>query len=316
MNKRVFFGIGLVLIIGAIIYFLKGAPQTNNLLNLKKEITVGTDVCSEFPKDWVGSAINKPIVKTESKSLMKGLDICQYYIDENNFVTLRLNDLNFETQKKGQQELGRIISTNDKIVLNHFVATQGDNVINDIVLEINPNLFLSVDRSSMKAASETELIDFASKVASRIKNGENQGMVNIPTIEPTQKSESNNGGVPLPQDTDIVNNFFQLIDEGKASDAVMMMPSKIISDDSTKQAFGVQYAAMTTVKVKKIEESSKSDWTDSWHQYMVTLDVTMDPSSANGPIPYYGFEQGENIRFLNLVKEGAQWKIEGLSTGP
>lgn len=126
----------------------------------------------------------------------------------------------------------------------------------------------------------------------------------------------NDSVIPLPQETDIINNFFQLIDEGKAGDAVMMMSTSTINDDSTKQAYGVQYAAMTSVKVKKIEESSRGDWTDSWHQYMITLDVVMDPSSANGPIPYYGYEQGENIRFLNLVKEGNQWKVEGLATGP
>lgn len=73
---------------------------------------------------------------------------------------------------------------------------------------------------------------------------------------------------------------------------------------------------MKTVKVKKIEETMKEDWTENRHEYMVTLDVVMDPSSAGGPIPYYGFENGENVRFVGLVKEGNQWKVEGLATGP
>lgn len=135
-------------------------------------------------------------------------------------------------------------------------------------------------------------------------------------VAPTTVTIKNDSTVPLPQETDIIRLFVNLIDEGKVNDAVMMMSSKITNDDSTKQAFGVQYAAMTSVKVKKIEDSSKTDWTDSWHQYMIILDVVMDQSSADGPIPYYGFEQGENVRFINLVKEGNQWKIEGLSTGP
>jgi hypothetical protein len=134
------------------------------------------------------------------------------------------------------------------------------------------------------------------------------------TVEPTKTTEANT--VPLPQDKDIVTTFFTLIDEGKASDAVMMMSSKITGTDSIKQDYGVQFAAMTSVKVKKIEESSKSDWTDSWHQYMVTLDVVMNPSSSGGAIPFYGYEKGENIRFITLVKEGNLWKIEGLATGP
>jgi len=126
---------------------------------------------------------------------------------------------------------------------------------------------------------------------------------------------SSQASVPLPRDIDIINNFFALIDEGKASDAVMMMPSKITRDDSIKQAFGVQFAAMDSVKVKKIEESSRLDWTDTWHQYMVTIDVVMDPNSSDGPIPYYGFERGDNVRFVGLLKEGGVWKVEGMATG-
>ncbi len=42
----------------------------------------------------------------------------------------------------------------------------------------------------------------------------------------------------------------------------------------------------------------------------------MDPSSANAPIPYYGYETGENIRFITLVKENKLWKIDEIATGP
>jgi hypothetical protein len=122
--------------------------------------------------------------------------------------------------------------------------------------------------------------------------------------------------VPMPQTEDIIQNFFNLIGEKRASDAVMMMTSKIVNDDSTKQSYGVMFAAMKSVIVRKIEESSKSDWTDTWQQYMITFDIVMDPDSANQPIPFYGFENGENIRFVNLVKENNVWKIEGLATGP
>ena len=143
---------------------------------------------------------------------------------------------------------------------------------------------------------------------------ENQGLVSPTTIQPTNKPEDNK--VPLPQETDIINVFFQLIDEGKASQAVMMMSKIITNNDSEKQAFGVQFNAITSVKVMSIEESMKESWTETRHQYQVKLDMTLDPKSANQPIPYYGFEKGENIRFIGLVKEGDQWKIEGLATGP
>jgi hypothetical protein len=42
----------------------------------------------------------------------------------------------------------------------------------------------------------------------------------------------------------------------------------------------------------------------------------MNPNSANEPIPYFGWENGQNIRWVTLVKEGKMWRIEGLATGP
>lgn len=119
-----------------------------------------------------------------------------------------------------------------------------------------------------------------------------------------------------PQETDIIRTFFSQINEGKVSEAVMMMSKSTTSDDSIKQAYGVQYASINSVKVSKLEESSKRDWSETWHQYMATLDMEMDPASASGPIPFYGYTNGENIRFINLIREGDQWKIDGLATGP
>jgi len=322
MNKNLIFGVGLVLIIGAVIYFKLNVPQTNqrnNFFSLKKEIKVGTDVCAEFPKEFIEASAGKKILRTKRFDMAVGTHVCNYFTTENDFLAIHVEDLSYETQKKGVEEFGKTIKQDPLIKMEHFVAWKGNDIYG-IYLKLHDKKYISVDRGTVNAATNEESIRLAIAVVDRIQNGENQGLgsdtikVSSPTTEPTKKPETNI--VPLPQETDIINNFLKFIDEGKASDAVMMMSSGTINDDSTKQAYGVQYAAMTSVKVKKIEESSKGDWTDTWHQYMVTLDVVMDPSSANGPIPYYGYEQGENIRFLNLVKEGNLWKIEGLATGP
>ena len=306
MNKNLIFGIGIVLVVGAVVIFGRGAP-------LKKEIVVGTDVCAEFPASFVEASTGKKILRTKRFDMAAGTHVCDYYTTENDFLAIHVEDLGYETQKRGVGELGKIIKQDPLIKIEHFVAWEGSNLYG-VYLKLNDNKFISVDRGTIGAATNEENMRLAIAVVDWIQKGENQGLVSVPTIEPTKKPITNT--VPLPQETDIINNFITFIDEGKTSDAVMMMTSSIINDDGTKQAYGVQYAAMTSVKVKKIEESSKSDWTDTRHQYMVTLDVTMDPSSANGPIPYYGFESGDNIRFINLIKEGNQWKVEGMATGP
>lgn len=293
MNKYLIFGIGAVTIlsVGGFLF-----TRGNNPI-IKKEIKLGQDVCTEFPKEWVASVINKPIIKINTFA-MKGTYKCTYFLDDKNFVALGFDELNFETQKRGQRELGKTITTNDKIPMSHFVALSSNNLIYDIILEITPNVFFSVNRYPENIISETEMVNFATKVAERIKKGENQGLGsssrNTPTSEPTKKTETNSA--PLPQNANIITSFFTSVSEGKIDEPM--------------------YKAMKSVKVLKIEESSKADWTESWQQYMLTLDVVMDPSSANQPIPYYGFEKGENVRFVNLVKQNGAWKMEGLSTGP
>jgi len=285
--------------------------EVDNPLNnlLEKEIIVGEDICAEFPKEFVEKATGKTILKTEKQD-SGPTHICQYFVNDTSFLTLRMNALSVANQKTGSESMGRTLSTNPKIQMEHFIATQENGLINGVYLIINPNLFIVVDRSSAKAATETEIVDFAIQVADRIQNSENQGSESTPT------KKSGENIVPLPQEKDIINNFFELIKEGRASDAVMMMSSTITKDDSIKQAFGVQFAAMKSVKIIAVEESMKDDWTEARHQYKVTFNVVMDQSSANKPIPYYGYENGSNIRFLGLIKEDGKWKIEGLATGP
>lgn len=273
--------------------------QTNNSLFGKKEVKVGNDICGEFPKEWAASALGKPITKTTSLDTT-GTHSCQYYTDENNFIILRLNNLSVENQKKGQTTLGRTIITNPKIKMEHFVVIQEDGLINGIYLIVNPNLFLTVDRNSAKAASQEEILNFAIKVSERIQNGENI------TGAPTSTTQA---PVPLPQGEDIVKNFFTLIGEGKIEDAMGMMTPSAVANDSQKQAWAVQFNAFEKITVKKIEPVLENT-------YKVTLDVQMKPESANAPIPFYGYDNGENIRWVGLEKIDNFWKVTGIATGP
>ncbi len=309
------------LIIGvAVVLVFLSRGRTNNtstasnpITNLfKKEIIISEDVCAEFSAEFVEKILGRKVLRIDryDSNVIHG---CSYYLTENSSLTINVAKLSFEKQKEGSEYLGRPTRQDALIKMKHFVSWQGEDLYG-VYLKLTPDRYVAVSRSSTTVITNEENMKLAIAVADRIQKGENQGLVSAPTIEPTKKSGANI--VHLPQEKNIVNNFFQLIDEGKASDAVMMMTSKITNDDSTKQAFGVQFSAMNSVKIKNIEESSKGDWTEIWHQYMITLDVVMDPSSADEPISYYGFERGENVRFVGLVKEDNQWKVEGLATGP
>jgi hypothetical protein len=123
--------------------------------------------------------------------------------------------------------------------------------------------------------------------------------------------------VPLPQEEDIIRAFFNLVNEKRIPDAIGMMASKSVSDESSKQAWGVQFNSLSGIQVISIEASNKEEWTNTEHIYRVDLTLRVSADSANAPIPYYGWNDGQNTRWIPIEKnESGLWKIVGLATGP
>jgi hypothetical protein len=133
------------------------------------------------------------------------------------------------------------------------------------------------------------------------------------TVFPTNEKTSL---APLPTEEDVIRNFFNLINEGKPADAVMAMSKQNTENDSTKQAWAVQFEAIKSINILKIEKSMEENWTENSHDYKVTLEAYVSSESANAPIPYYGWGDNPNIRWIRIVKEDDLWKINGIATGP
>ena len=123
--------------------------------------------------------------------------------------------------------------------------------------------------------------------------------------------------VPILQGEDTIRLFFSLISEKKIPEAVAMMDASAVPDESAKQAWGVQFNIFDSVLTKSIEPSSVGDETEDQKIYKVVLDVKIKPGSENAPIPNYGWEKGENIRWVSVKKdESGIGKILGIGTGP
>ncbi len=141
------------------------------------------------------------------------------------------------------------------------------------------------------------------------KNAQNMNSASSVSSETIASSSSNS--IPLPRAEDIVRLFFNLISEKRIPDAIAMMSKAAVPDDAAKQAWGVQFNSIKNLEIVRIEEFEKEK------MYKVRLRVEVNPDSANAPIPYYGWENGENIRFVGIGKntEG-KWNIESIGTGP
>ena len=120
----------------------------------------------------------------------------------------------------------------------------------------------------------------------------------------------------LPTEEDIIRTFFALIDEKRIPEAISMMSKKMIGDESSKQGWGVQFNAIEKIKVSAIEPAMRESWSENSHEYKVDLDVKVSANAADAPIPYYGWENGSNLRWVEIVKEDGLWKIDNLATGP
>jgi len=122
--------------------------------------------------------------------------------------------------------------------------------------------------------------------------------------------------VPLMDAKGYVEVFLTNISKKNIPEAIAMMTAKAVPDEPTSQAWGAQFNAFKTLSIQSIEPSFQESWTDSSQSYKVTIAVEMTPESANGPIPYYGYDKGINIRWVSLEKENNVWKIGGIGTGP
>jgi hypothetical protein len=128
----------------------------------------------------------------------------------------------------------------------------------------------------------------------------------IPTSETSESSNS----VPLPQEQDVIRLFFSLISDARIPEAIDMMTPQLVGDDSSKQAWGVQFNSFESIEPISIEPAIENT-------YKVVLQTKMKPNSADAkPIPYYGWGDGQFTRWVTLSKINGLWKISEIATGP
>ncbi len=128
--------------------------------------------------------------------------------------------------------------------------------------------------------------------------------------------ESSESFVPLPTGEDIVNTFFELINEHRIPEAISMMSSKAVPNDSAKETWGVQFNDISSIEAPSIKPYDEGHWILNQKVYKVELKVTVKPDPDKSPVPHYGWEDGTNIRWVKLSKSSSLWKIDGISTGP
>lgn len=317
-SPLIIIGVLIIIVIAAVLFILpKSGPQqinssvsnSNPNPNVpEKRESITSDPCTQFTSDFVSGAIGTPVIKTTNYDHGQS-KVCQYFIEGNKMVQISVEYRKVDDQKKANEFLGWQVKKDGSIGMDNFLVWQENHVLNKIYLVIDPNTSVMFSRTAADVVDNEKMITLAKAVASRI-GGDNQtaNVINEPT--------KSNAVVPLPRETDIIRNFFMIIGEHRPADAISMMGAALIGDDSKKQAWGVQFNAFESLQVNSIEPSMQEEWSQDRHTYKITLTAKMKSESANAPIPFYGWENGTNIRWVTIVKNGNLWKISGIATGP
>lgn len=273
---------------------------------------LGANVCNLIPKELVQEAIGREIVKTEWVEL-KTIKYCSYYtLYKEDFygpgqagganIVIGFSNEDIETLKKDLQRTGNEFITDNRLSINHYLIKSSGGKIWQVILFLNNEWYLGI-KANHEAASGEELI----KIALKILEKKPEFFSSKTTTETKQSS------VPLPQEGDIIMNFAELIKEKRPEDAVKMMK---IENKNEAEMWAVQFAAMNEIEILEIEKANEDKWTKNTHYYKVVFDIKMDPKSAEAPIPYYGWNNGENVRWLTLEKVNNVWKIANITSSP
>ena len=147
--------------------------------------------------------------------------------------------------------------------------------------------------------------------------GVEQNRINEIKQQQDAANSPTNGNAPLPNDTDFINMFFQTLQEKNTATSLAMMAFTSETSEAEIKEWEKYLTSFKKAEVKNIEPANKSTWTDTKHFFKVTANVEMEPEAANAKIPNYGWQNGDNIKWIELAK-GADglWRVSEIATGP
>jgi len=113
-----------------------------------------------------------------------------------------------------------------------------------------------------------------------------------------------------------VEEFFELVNAQLPDDALGMLSGTLVATEADKRAWREQLEAIKSIHVQDVQPVAVADWTPTRHFFKVILEAYVSQECANAPIPYYGWHDNPNIRWVMIENMLGQWLISGISTGP
>ncbi|HBE44382.1 MAG TPA: hypothetical protein DDW17_02735 [Deltaproteobacteria bacterium] len=286
---------------------------TKSQKEAKKASNAIENVCGYFPKELVESAIGKPIVKTEGRLPGMG-DSCYYYTSYSekyrqtqygykpggSFIVVVYDTKDFAKDRAYNEKSGTKYESDPSIGMDNFVMRNKINEIWQTALVLGGDRYIRI-KSIDKAVPGEDLVKIARKFAERIRGDSSLDLS-------SKKSEMDKGQVIGESQQAVVTNFFNNLSALKIQNALAMMDA----NENTKQAWGINFNTIESLKVNKIEEVYKEEWTSTRQSFKVKLEVKVKPAGEQ-----IGWQNGINYRWITLEKNAkGQWLVHEIANNP
>jgi hypothetical protein len=88
------------------------------------------------------------------------------------------------------------------------------------------------------------------------------------------------------------------------------------SNEASVEEWKKKFTSFEKAQIVNLEPENQSGWSINNHTYKVTVNVKMLPEAAGASVPNYGWQNGDNIRWITLRK-GADnlWRVLEIATG-
>ena len=111
--------------------------------------------------------------------------------------------------------------------------------------------------------------------------------------------------ISYPNQANLVLNFLSQLSTGHLDTAIRYLP------EAERATWYSNLASIQALAIIDVKIYNPAQWTETQQQYQVTVNVT-----PSGDGYTYGWENGENLRYLTLRKIDDQWLITDLAPQP
>ncbi|MGB6607968.1 MAG: hypothetical protein WBF28_09185, partial [Atribacterota bacterium] len=113
------------------------------------------------------------------------------------------------------------------------------------------------------------------------------------------------------KEENFIYEFFEAIDRGDVEQIFSMMDENLAGNENMQEMWKANFSSLDKIKVIWLYPEEERKWHNKQPLYKVNIFLKSKPGS-----PYYGWEEGENTRWITVTTNEDNRKIVSIATGP